>query len=317
MVELDMMKGVGILAMIVGHRLSDITSLCEFIHTFHMPLFVVISGYLFKVRSLKQFFYQSLRRLLIPFVIVFLIFLFFGKDEDYISSLLVSQPPLWVIWFLPALFVCQFLASFAIPHPWLSFLFCLIGILSIFLYGTIKLPFYILHGFFMFPFFILGHILAQKQVLSRFNYLERSKKNIYIILALSIWLFSYLVAPKMLRFAICQAPWFLLGDVVTSLSALFVIFILCKRIAAVKRIRRVVLSMAFLGKISLIILCLHSISHLFLSGFPWIGAYWNYTSFLGDLAWPLGYMIIEIPIVIVLAIIVERIKAFRYVFGMA
>ncbi len=47
-VEIDIMKGIGIILMIVGHWLFIPHSLYHFIYSFHMPLFFIISGYLMK-----------------------------------------------------------------------------------------------------------------------------------------------------------------------------------------------------------------------------------------------------------------------------
>lgn len=44
-VTIDIMKGIGIILMVVGHS-GYPSFLRNFIYTFHMPLFFMISGYL-------------------------------------------------------------------------------------------------------------------------------------------------------------------------------------------------------------------------------------------------------------------------------
>lgn len=64
----DVMKGIGIIAMIIGH-MSIPHFLYDFIFSFHMPLFFLIGGYFFKPRPFKEIIQKSAGRLLKPYVV--------------------------------------------------------------------------------------------------------------------------------------------------------------------------------------------------------------------------------------------------------
>lgn len=49
-IRFDLMKGIGILCMLVGHY-SDNHILHQLIYSFHMPLFFVLGGYFTKVSA--------------------------------------------------------------------------------------------------------------------------------------------------------------------------------------------------------------------------------------------------------------------------
>lgn len=68
-VELDILKGIGIILVVIGHNINDKT----FIFTFHMPLFFLISGFLFSPKSPKTYLKKSAVRLLIPYVCFLLV----------------------------------------------------------------------------------------------------------------------------------------------------------------------------------------------------------------------------------------------------
>ena len=67
-VEIDLLKGFGIVLMIMGH-IGFGKAFDTWIHSFHMPIFFVISGFLWKKRniSFKDFFKRKASSLLIPY----------------------------------------------------------------------------------------------------------------------------------------------------------------------------------------------------------------------------------------------------------
>lgn len=65
---IDMAKGLGILLMILGHMHVG-QSIRDFIYSFHMIMFVMISGYLYKEdTALKNYLPRKVRTLLIPYL---------------------------------------------------------------------------------------------------------------------------------------------------------------------------------------------------------------------------------------------------------
>lgn len=91
--ELDILKGLGIIFVIMGHSLLvypvDFTNIAWakilrwFIYSFHMPLFFVVAGITYKCNNYYSYFEKKIKRLIVPFVI-------FGIIE-YLSSCLFSN----------------------------------------------------------------------------------------------------------------------------------------------------------------------------------------------------------------------------------
>lgn len=71
---IDVMRGIGILLVMLGHSIATITEPTnKLILSFHMPLFFFISGMLFYNKELKKpgrFFYAKFRRLIVPQIVM-------------------------------------------------------------------------------------------------------------------------------------------------------------------------------------------------------------------------------------------------------
>lgn len=59
---IDICKWVGILTMICGH-IALLYILDKYIHAWHMPMFFVISGYLYKEYNIGDYFKENLKLL--------------------------------------------------------------------------------------------------------------------------------------------------------------------------------------------------------------------------------------------------------------
>lgn len=68
----DIARGISILLMIVGHNISD-GVLRDFIYSFHMPLFIIVSGMFYKDKPLKNFMYDTIVKLFVPYIFCLLI----------------------------------------------------------------------------------------------------------------------------------------------------------------------------------------------------------------------------------------------------
>lgn len=65
--NIDVLKGIGILFMVLGHMHFSKT-FNHYVYAFHMPLFFLISGYLYKKPALlKQAIWRKAKSLLIPY----------------------------------------------------------------------------------------------------------------------------------------------------------------------------------------------------------------------------------------------------------
>lgn len=70
--SLDILRGGGILLMIIAH-VSLPFNLNRIIFSFHMPLFFLLSGYLYKDADIKVLFKKYVSRLLLPYLVTCLI----------------------------------------------------------------------------------------------------------------------------------------------------------------------------------------------------------------------------------------------------
>ena len=125
---LDSAKGFGILLVVLGHA-SLLGPLNHFLFAFHMPLFFIISGVLFKPRPLGVIFRRKTQSLLVPyFVFAFLTFIYWSVVErrfrpgsysvpDAAINIVVARggiehnPYNVVLWFLPCLFITEIMFS--------------------------------------------------------------------------------------------------------------------------------------------------------------------------------------------------------------
>lgn len=51
---IDIAKGIGILLVVLGHGYSNINPVYCWINSFHMPLFFILTGVLFSIKSEKE-----------------------------------------------------------------------------------------------------------------------------------------------------------------------------------------------------------------------------------------------------------------------
>ena len=125
----DIMKGIGILAIFLGHLTASINGL---LFSFHVPLFFILSGYFFKYQSFKTTLQKDAFRLLVPYILTCLTICFidlicdllfhrpvsfswiiasiFGSGSTgHTSAFWAHMPAIGAIWFLLALFWCKLL----------------------------------------------------------------------------------------------------------------------------------------------------------------------------------------------------------------
>jgi acyltransferase len=126
---IDVSKGLGIILVVVGHtRFRYI----DFIYNFHMPLFFIISGFLFNhsrwMDTVKDFYISRFKRLVIPYlgssIFFYSFWLFIGRHfgENAEKNTPILKPLLgifyangtddWLafntpLWFLPCLFMAE------------------------------------------------------------------------------------------------------------------------------------------------------------------------------------------------------------------
>ena len=121
---LDMVKGVGIFFVVLGHISYISQSALYWIFSFHMPLFFIVSGFLIDIKDepsgkLSETVRKKFRSIIIPylwfslayFIIDILnIYVFKNADFNTLTVNLISSVTFYgvsVLWFLPALFLSE------------------------------------------------------------------------------------------------------------------------------------------------------------------------------------------------------------------
>lgn len=191
---IDLLKGVAIFLVVFGHsiqygsgnyfykeELFFSNNLFKLIYSFHMPLFMLISGFLFyktKNSILKVVVKSKIKALLLPLItwqsIFYIVsFLFISTLEfslkKYTSSLIYG------LWFLWAVFYCSIIVliidKIIYEEKIKKFLFLLIVIITFFTPDNLNLNLYK----FVYPYFLIGYysnefirILEKKFKISNF-----------------------------------------------------------------------------------------------------------------------------------------------------
>ncbi len=185
-VWVDMLKGVAILAVMIGH-VVPYTYIGEFVYSFSIPLFIFVSGYLFKrYNSFKEFLTHKFKSLLIPYLMFGLPFpiviAFYNvayadgsyspfSAADYFYALLqelynyIIQIRYQVIWYLAMIFLVNVVMYFIllIKHRWVQIAILLILLTTGAIYyhfGGKPLIWNIDTVLMALPFFYVGHLLS-------------------------------------------------------------------------------------------------------------------------------------------------------------
>jgi len=145
---LDMVRLFAIYCVLWGHSLQYVSAVdfisndvVKFIYSFHMPLFMVLSGYFFSSVLRISFFKVSIkkiRQLILPIVswavlmeIIFSIYSLYNSKTIEIVSLLknISTNVGLNFWFLKSLFFCYILAYLLVKLINIDWLACLVSLL--------------------------------------------------------------------------------------------------------------------------------------------------------------------------------------------
>lgn len=117
--KIDILRAIGITLMVMGHVFDFFGKFDRYIHTFHMPLFFIVSGFLFRSKpdvKLITLITQKAKRLLLPYIsfaaINYVAWFFLEKgDQVWYRPLLnlvtynaSGLPICGALWFLTALF---------------------------------------------------------------------------------------------------------------------------------------------------------------------------------------------------------------------
>lgn len=285
---IDIAKGISMLCIIAGHMGSS--KISQFVFTFHVPVFFLISGYFYKYR--KGILKHRFKQLLVPYfftcvaMIIFFAIKTYGETKNIsgvfdsiitwiIASLYGSGArtdffglnvgAVGAIWFLLASFFATMfftifyeitekitsLASRNTAMIGMSIILCKVGIESA---NYTWLPFSVQAGMVSTIFFTIGYIYKQLQ-----NSLDNIVKRKLFIGFIIVWLFSLyrsFLTGDLLNLVIAHFPSPAL-DVVGAMGggSLFIVFV--AKLIANSRSRIVKDFFEYIGKHSLMCLCIH------------------------------------------------------------
>jgi len=185
---IDTLKGIGIIFVVLGHAPIS-GKFCNYIFTFHMPLFFFISGYLFSMTrypKILNFIKSRIKSLLVPYccfsALAILILIYrshFEINNVSVDFLLVFKSFLLAkrnfifynnpLWFLPSLFVVEI--SYYLIKKYvksnvlimlLLFVFGYIGVIKLQTLNSVNpLPWGFDNGMFYILFYGLANILRE------------------------------------------------------------------------------------------------------------------------------------------------------------
>ena len=142
---IDVAKGIGIILVVLGHLNSAEQPVRNFIYSFHMPFFFVVSGMFFSEKTdFKTLFIKSVKTLLVPYLIfiavdalVYMAMNSFTTDSVIfaLKTRLLSATGLRLritnlpIWFLFALFIIRLIYHFISKNKYAEIIFVATGVL--------------------------------------------------------------------------------------------------------------------------------------------------------------------------------------------
>ena len=183
-ITLDIMKGIGIILMVIGHSGCP-PFLKNFIYTFHMPLFFMISGYLITenrpniIKKIKNLYWPFLFWSLIALALSYPLYMLGVYDSPYspheyivhlikIITFTQPEPIVGPLWFLKSLFFSYIFVSIIISKSkgnkyqhYIVGLLCFIMLcIGFILYKDRGWIFYNIQRELMIPWFIyLGYLI--------------------------------------------------------------------------------------------------------------------------------------------------------------
>ena len=269
---IDVMKGLAMLLVIIGHSSIPYYPYRHIIFTFHMPLFFIISGYFFRKKESMTLVKTDWNKLLKPYILTSCIFVswfiirrilgchneypllhyvfaqFYGAGSPHHSPYLGSLPWAGAIWFLLAMFWCRLFFNILFTGTVRNY--CLIGGIAISAtiidYYVINLPFAVLPGLSAMMFYMMGNLVNKvKKVYCMYKWYMLSLGALLFVIAI-LYSHCYMV--------ICSYGIYPL-DLVAGAFGTWCVYHLSLRICLYTSVLKKILK--WIGINSMAILCFH------------------------------------------------------------
>lgn len=274
-VTIDILKGIGILAVIVGHLTSFGQ---QFIFSFHMPLFFILSGYLFSTKPFRTSVKSDFKRLILPYCFTAIIIIaaysivsivlgkwvvlrwiaaaIWGSGAPHNAPIMGGFPAIGAIWFLFALFWCRniflFLTYKISSIAWLGVYCALISISATIIDNfIISLPLAFLPGCGAIIFYYAGYVLRSIDGFHQVGF----KMSAFLIV---IWIVAVCIPNRPLAMVICDYPFYPL-TVIGGIAGTIILYCFSYKLLSINAINKLRGGVAWIGECSLVILCLHLI----------------------------------------------------------
>lgn len=204
---IDNIKGIAIFLVVWGHTIQNMGKEDEFwnnpifyfICSFHMPLFMLLSGYFFNkisIHNLPLLIKKKFRQLILPcfgwsIIVVLLNILFTSNNNSQYNLFEVLKDIFYEtgtrFWFLRSVFICYILTALSmrtLKKDWIAFIVSFI--LFLMLSDNLRLAL----DKFMYPFFWVGYFMHKYK-----DYIEKYRNQI-LCLSFSIFVFMLLFWKK-------------------------------------------------------------------------------------------------------------------------
>ena len=249
---IDVSKGILAICVIVGHSKYVPSKIIDFIFSFHIPSFFILSGFLSvysEEKNIYNFFLKKVKRILVPYLFFFLIGYFYWLTSCQFESkkaicqdkewwhpfkgfLLGYGPDLYVspgLWFLPCLFITEIIYHTVKKKCKLNtdttLLVFFILIVIFYNYLSMTMPF----SFHAIPFSLFFYTFGRKIHLIKLQLLPITKRIYYCLLIAPLWIYSILLNGKVdLNNAKYGTTLYLF--LLNAIVGFFVIFLLSKRL---------------------------------------------------------------------------------------
>lgn len=270
----DIVKGIGISLVVLGHTRFSNGVVGDWLNSFHMPLFFIIAGFCFdesRYPNYTSYFFRKMQALAFPyfslslFVIAIMSLLYFGTDKQFSTIQLlknmISGGTIGAFWFICVLLQVELIFALivrffpSVRAQALMNLLCLC--IAISLRGT-RLPYFFDITLLSIPFYGLGYFTKYLEKLVCFN-------KILSLFFISILLISvhlsliYIFSPCKTTYVGNQYSNPLLFTVLAIVGAFSVIFI-SRFIDCTIKTKLIFFKRAicFLGKNSIVLLATHN-----------------------------------------------------------
>ena len=173
----DVARGYGILCVIVAH--CEVGRIGTWMYTFHLPLFFIISGYLFTYKEdCKLFLKRKIKSMIGPYFylgIPMIVFSFLIKgnytiqDAMKLCASFILQRRMWTLWFLTCLFCTEIVFYFIVRYckTTVKIGVCCIALTILgytyYYFGGIPLPWNFDVSLMAISFFYVGYFCKLKQ----------------------------------------------------------------------------------------------------------------------------------------------------------